>query len=752
MMRSILLALLGSSALLAQIPHLDRVIEESIQKNEIPGAVCLVGYKGRVLHYKAYGQRAVEPKGEAMTLDTIFDAASLTKVVATTSSIMRLVEDGKLRLNDRVTVYLPEFQGGKSEITVRNLLTHYSGLRPDLDLEPAWEGYELGIQKALVDKPTSEPGVKFVYSDINFILLGEIVRRLGGKPLPDFARENVFAPLGMADTMFQPPAALRARIAPTEKLKGEATSLRGVVHDETTRYMGGIAGHAGLFTTAEDLSRFARMMLAKGQGLFAPATIARFTSVNSPAGQSALRGLGWDIDSPFAGNRGDLYPIGSFGHTGFTGTSLWIDPASDSYVILLTNGVHPFRRPPVTPLRGRVASVAAAYVSRLEAQSSPRASGAVLTGLDRLREEKFAALQNKNVGLITNHTGIARDGMRNIDLMLAAGVPLKALFSPEHGFLGKLDVEKVGDSKDEATKLPVYSLYADESRKPNLIHLKGINTIVFDIQDIGARFYTYGCTLKNSMEVAAQLNIEFVVLDRPNPITGQHVEGPVIEAAEQSFVGCLPLPVRHGLSMGELARFANDTLPKRARLSVVPMKNWQRDQWFDSTALPWVNPSPNIRSLNAAILYPAVALLEYSKNYSVGRGTDAPFEQIGAPWIRGVDLAEELNSRKIPGVRVYPTSFEPNASIHSGKRCEGVRFVLTNRDAFDSAAFGLTIIQSLRRLYPKEIQLEVNRKLIGNMDTIRRLERGEEPSQVLAAASEALRQFQEKRLKVLIYD
>lgn len=752
MYRLLLLATGVVASAWAQIPNLDRVIEEAIAKKEIPGAVCLVGYKGRTLHFKAYGQRALEPAGEAMTLDTIFDAASLTKVVATTSSVMRLVEDGKLRLNDRVTVYLPEFQGGKSEITIRHLLTHYSGLRPDLDLEPAWQGYELGIQKALVDKPTSEPGLKFVYSDINFILLGEIVRRLGGKTLPDFAKDNVFTPLGMSETQFQPPASLRARIAPTEKLKGEATSLRGVVHDETTRFMGGIAGHAGLFTTAEDLSRFARMMLQHGQGLFAPATIARFTSVNSPSGQSALRGLGWDIDSPFAGNRGDLYPIGSFGHTGFTGTSLWIDPASESYVILLTNGVHPFRRPPVTPLRGRVASVAAAYVSRLEARSGAPSAGPVLTGLDRMVQDKFAALANKSVGLITNHTGIARDGRRNIDLMLAAGVPLKALFSPEHGFLGKLDTEKIGDSKDAASNLPVFSLYADETRKPNAANLKGINTLVFDIQDIGARFYTYGCTMKNAMEVAAQLNIEFVVLDRPNPITGHHVEGPVIDLAEQSFVGCLPIPVRHGMSMGELARFANDTLAKRARLTVVPMSNWRRDQWFDSTGLPWVNPSPNIRSLNAATLYPALALLEYSKNYSVGRGTDAPFEQIGAPWIRGVELAQALNARQIPGIRAYPVSFEPSASNYAGKRCEGVRFTLINRDAFDSATLGLALIETLRQLYPKEINIELNRKLIGSIDTMRRLDRGETAAQALAAAADLVLKFQEKRLNVLIYD
>ena len=733
-MKVLLFLSLGLSA--QEIPQLDKVIESAIAKGELPGAVCLVGHKDRILHLKAYGQRALEPQREAMTLDTIFDAASLTKVVATTSSILRLIEDGKVRLADRVTVYLPEFQGGKSEITIRHLLTHYSGLRPDLDLEPAWSGYELGIQKALVDKPVGEPGLRFVYSDINFILLGEIVRRVSGKPLNEFAREQVFAPLGMNESGFLPDASLRGRIAPTEKL------LRGVVHDETTRFMGGVAGHAGLFTTAEDLAKFARMVLQKGAGLYSPLTIAMATRAQSPAGQSALRGLGWDIDSPFAGNRGDIYPVGSFGHTGFTGTSLWIDPVSESYVILLANAVHPVRRPPITALRSKVATVAAAYVSNL--------SG-VRTGLDVLNENRFASLQGKKVGLITNHTGLARDGRRNIDLMVGAGVPLKALFSPEHGILGKLDDEKVTDTRDSASGLPVYSLYYDEKRKPNQASLNGIDTLVFDIQDMGTRFYTYGCTMKNAMEVAAQLDLEFVVLDRPNPITGTRVEGPIMDMAEMSFVGCLPIPLRHGFTMGELARFANDQLPKKARLTVVPMENWKRESWFDQTGLRWVNPSPNMKSLAAALLYPGVGMIEYSKNYSVGRGTDTPFEQVGAPWMDGQKLSNELNALAIPGVKVYPTSFTPKASIHEGKLVSGVRFVLTNREVFDSSLLGLSLIEVLGRLYPKQIQLVVNRKLIGSIETIRRLDNGEAAKEIRDSWVKTLDQFHEKRKQYLIY-
>jgi uncharacterized protein YbbC (DUF1343 family) len=712
-------SLLLLTLLAQQIPQIDSVIEAAIGKGELPGAVVLVGHKDRILHKKAYGNRMVEPRKEAMTVDTIFDAASLTKVVATTSSILKLIEEGKVRLADRVTVHLPEFQGGKSEITVRQLLTHYSGLRPDVDLEPVWSGYETGIQKALVDKPTSEPGARFVYSDINFILLGEIVKRVSGRPLNEYARDEIFVPLGMIESGFLPDQKLLPRIAPTQK-------LHGVVHDPTTRFMGGVAGHAGLFTTADDLAKFARMILRKGSPLFAPATIAAATKAQPPAG---LRGLGWDIDSPFSGNRGDLYPLGSFGHTGFTGTSLWIDPSSESYVILMSNAIHPNGRPPITPLRGRVATVAAAYVSKM---------GQVMTGLDVQIEEGFPALKGKKVGLITNHTGLARDGRRNIDAMVAAGVELKALYSPEHGILGKEDHENVGDTRDPASKLPVYSLYMGEKREPNPVTLKGIDSLVFDIQDIGARFYTYGCTMKNAMEVAAKLDLEFVVLDRPNPITGLKVEGPVIDAGEMSFIGCLPIPVRHGMTLGELARFANDLMPKKTRLTVVPVKNWKRSMWYDETGLKWVNPSPNMKSLAAATLYPGIALIEFAKNYSVGRGTPNPFEHVSAEWLDGVKVAERLNSLGLPGVKAY------------GK-VNDVQFELTDRNRFESTLLGVALIQVLGEMYPKRIDLMGNRKLIGSLETIRRLDAGEAAIKVKDSWMKTLNLFSEKRQQYLIY-
>jgi uncharacterized protein YbbC (DUF1343 family)/CubicO group peptidase (beta-lactamase class C family) len=742
---------------------LDQTVEQAIEEGRIPGAVLLVGHNGQIVHRKAYGKRALTPTIEAMTVDTIFDLASLTKIVATTSSLMKLFEQGRFRLNDRVTQYLPEFQGGKSDITIRNLFTHFSGEPPDLPLNPLWSGYQTGIQMAMTQTPTAPPGTHFVYSDINFILLGELVHRLSGQMLSDYARQQIFLPLGMQETMFQPPAALVPRIAPTERLAADSLPLRGVVHDETSRYMGGVAGHAGVFSTADDLARFCQMMLGRGAALngtrlFSPLTVEKFTTPQSPPDQPILRGLGWDIDSPLSGNRGELFPIGSYGHTGFTGTSIWIDPVTDTYVILLTNSVHPNRRPAITGLRGKLATITAAALGvdapgaaltgYNETISGPglrrevARNGSTLTGLDVLAAENFRPLQGKRVGLITNPTGIDRSGRRNIDAMRAAGVNIVALFSPEHGFAGAEDRPNIRDTSDPSTGIPVFSLYG-KTMRPTPEMLRGIDALVFDIQDVGVHFYTYETTMAYAMEAAAKAGIAYFVLDRPNPITGVHVEGPLLDRDLLSFVGYFPLPLRHGMTMGELARMFNAENHIGAELTVVAMKDWQRGDWFDSGGLPWINPSPNMRSLNAALLYPGVAMLEYARNYSVGRGTDAPFEQIGADFIHGPELAAYLNSRQIPGVRIYATRLQP--------ALEGVRFVITNRDAFDSARLGLEIAAALVKFYPGKIDLEANAKLIGSAEVMRALAAGDDPRDIQQKMVDSVTAFLKMREKYLLY-
>ena len=355
-----------------------QLVESAIARHDLPGAVVLVGRGDAIVYHQAFGQRAVRPAPEAMTEDTIFDLASLTKVVATTTSVMKLIEEGRVRLNDPVSQFIPDFgRFGKSAITIRHLLTHTSGLRPDLELEVEFHGSAEAIRRASDEVPTTPPGERFVYSDINFFLLGDIVRRVSGETLDRYAKAHIFEPLAMRETSFLPPESWRPRIAPTEACAtlawpcdGAVPFLRGIVHDPTARRMDGVAGHAGLFSTAADLSRFCRMLLGGGRlgdvRVLSPATVERMTSPSTPPEMRAVRGLGWDIDSPYSSNRGDLFPVGSFGHTGFTGTSLWLDPGSNSYVIFLSNRVHPDGKGDVTALRGKVATVAAAALLSAE--------------------------------------------------------------------------------------------------------------------------------------------------------------------------------------------------------------------------------------------------------------------------------------------------------------------------------------------------------------------------------------------------
>ncbi len=378
-------------------------------------------------------------------------------------------------------------------------------------------------------------------------------------------------------------------------------------------------------------------------------------------------------------------------------------------------------------------------------------NGGTLTGLDVLEGAKFQALAGKRVGLITNQSGLDRQGRRNIDVMRAAGVNIAAIFSPEHGFLGKEDRPGIQDTTDFNTDIKVFSLYGATNR-PTAEMLKGIDVLVYDIQDVGVRFYTFETTMAYALEAAAKAGLPFYVLDRPNPITGVRVEGPLMDPANKSFVGYMAgEPVRHGMTVGELAKMFNAENKIGANLTVIPMQDWQRGDWFDSTNLTWINPSPNMRSLNAAMLYPGLCLLEYSKNFSVGRGTDAPFEQIGADFIGGRELAAYLNQRQIPGIRVYPTSFTPTESVFKGVRVEGVRFVITNRELLDGTRLGLELAVGIQKLYPGKVDFSLGKRLIGSDDVIRRITAAEDPRTIQESFQDAMDAFAEMRARYLLY-
>jgi uncharacterized protein YbbC (DUF1343 family)/CubicO group peptidase (beta-lactamase class C family) len=766
-----------------RLDGIETLVRDAIAEKKLPGAVVLVGRRDRVLYQKAIGHRALVPAPEPMTIDTIFDVASLTKVVATTTSVMVLVEQGKIRLSDRVASYVPGFERySKGDITIRHLLTHVSGLRPDVDLADMWTGSEKAVALAIEEVPTARPGERFVYSDINFFLLGDIVRRVSGVPLDRFARDRIFEPLGMKDTMFSPHASLMPRIAPTERCTPygwpcqglDMSMLRGVVHDPTARRMGGVAGHAGLFSTASDLATFCRMLLGgglhDGTRILSPLAVEKMTGPAGPELEANTRGLGWDIDSTFSSNRGELLPIGSFGHTGFTGTSIWIDPSTEMFVIFLSNRVHPDGKGDVTPLRARVATVAASAISSLPSvvpggrshmltgrdfgpsgTLEPRPPAPpVLSGIDVLRADGFAPLRGKRIGLVTNHTGRARDGATTIDVLFGAkDVKLVALFSPEHGIRGTLD-EKVASTTDQKTGLAIHSLYG-ETRRPTAEMLEGLDVLVIDLQDIGARFYTYTTTMAYVMEEAAKRRLPVVVLDRPNPINGFQIEGPSLDKTQLGFTGYFaPMPIRHGLTLGELARLFNGENKIGADLIVVPARNWERGEWFDETGLPWINPSPNMRNLIQATVYPGIGAIE-TTNLSVGRGTDTPFEQVGAPWIDGPALSDALNARRIPGVRFYPVRFTPSSSKYAGEECQGVFLIVTDRASLRPVRLGVEIAAMAHKMYGAKFDLDAAERLFGSKDGIARIRAGEDPASIAASWGVAEARWRLLRAPYLLY-
>ncbi len=755
----------------------DAVIQQAISEGQIPGAVLIVGHDGQVVYRKAYGLRALEPQREGMTLDTVFDLASLTKVIATTTAVMRLVEQGKVRLNDPVAKYLPEFaQNGKEDITVRQLLTHYSGLAPDLDLKTVWEGKQTAYRMAFAETPQDAPGSKFSYSDINFIVLGALVEQVTGESLDEYAVQHIFVPLKMMRTRFVPPTAWRAKIAPTQ-YDENGHMLLGVVHDPTARRMGGVAGHAGLFSTGDDLAKFAQALLNGGDGILSALSVEKMTRPEQPPSAPVLRGFGWDIDSPFSSNRGDLLPVGSFGHTGWTGTSIWIDPTTRTYIILLTNAVHPRGKGTAIALRSKVATAVAAALPLAtsekealrwesitgynEALSAARRmsvrNGSVKNGIDVLEGHGFEALQvagrNRRIGLVTNQTGVDGDGRRTIDVLAQApGVTLQVIFSPEHGVTGALDTTNIGNSKDATTGVPVYSVYGgtDAARRPAADVMKSLDAVVFDIQDAGVPFFTYETTLGYFLEAAAAAGVEMIVLDRPDPITGSFVQGPVGDRGQERFTNYWTVAVRHGMTLGELAKMFNAERNINAKLTVVPMEGWQRGDWFDSTGLAWVNPSPNLRSVTEAALYPGVGLIE-GTNVSVGRGTDTPFEVVGAPWMKSRELSGYLNGRGIAGVRFVPVTFTPTASVYSGLKCEGVNLVLTERNALDAPELGIELAAALRKLYPGDFKMERMTELLVNQAAYDGLVAGEDPRRIAQDWQEKLEKFELVRKKYLIY-
>ncbi|WP_419190691.1 exo-beta-N-acetylmuramidase NamZ domain-containing protein [Saltatorellus ferox] len=694
------------------------VVRAAVADGLIPGAVLLVGRGDEILLEETFGERA---PGVPMTADTVFDMASVTKSVATGGSILKLIEEGKLRLTDRVDAILPDlvpadFGGAATPVTVEHLLLHTSGLAPASAVSD-FEGHDNAVDGAIrtfTARPLrSVPGAAFAYSDLGFITLGKIVERVSGQPLDVFTREKVLLPLGMTSSSFGPLDEERlARTASTEP----GTPL-GVVHDPRSRAASGVTGHAGLFSTARDLGRFCALLsgaTATDSSALEASTVALMTKarfVPSPkrdvekvaassnhADHGTARALALDVQTGYSSPRGSLFPrFRSFGHTGFTGPCFWIDARTDVWYVLMASRLQGGKNPSLSPLRRATADAVASATD----VHAPRLAPAVQTGIDVLETEDCARLAGKRLGLITNVTGKTASGKRTIDVLHESkNANLVRIFSPEHGLFGKLE-GKVGNATDEATELPVFSLYG-ETRKPTPEMLEGLDALLFDIQDVGVRYYTYPSTLGLAMEACAAAGVEVIVLDRPNPITGRRVSGPLTDADRLSFIGWRPMPLTHGMTIGELGKMFNAEWGGiGAELTVVPMEGWSRGMWYEETGVPWINPSPNMRNPTQAVLYPCIGLLE-GANLSVGRGTDEPFELFGAPWIDGKKLADALRAEALPGVEFTPIVFTPDAAKFIGEECGGVHITVVDRDAFAPVAAGMAILWHLNDLFGQD--------------------------------------------------
>lgn len=730
-----------------RLDEIDDVVAKGIADGEMPGCVVLIARGGKVAFLKAYGHRQVEPKKSPMTTDTVFDLASITKPLATATSVMILVGQGKVRLHDRVSKHIPEFgQKGKKEITVYELLTHQGGLVPDNSIRDYANGAKKAWERIFALGLREPPGTKFIYTDVGYLVLAEMVRRVSGKGIDAFARENIFQPLGMADTGYLPDAKRQRRAAPTGRRGGKGS--QGEVHDPRARALGGVAGHAGVFSTAQDLAVYGQMLLGRGRyadvRVLDEDIVARMTK-GYPA-SSGLRGLGWDVRSGYSTNRGAAFTPRAFGHGGFTGTTFWVDPGLDLNVIFLSSRLHPDGVGSVNRLAGRIGDIAAKAI-RPEATDRPD----ILPGIDVLVRDGFKQLEGRRVGLITNHTGVDRKGTTTAQLLHEApNVKLVALFSPEHGLEGTLDRSGISDTRDAHSGVKVYSLY-NKTRRPAPESLKGIDTLVFDIQDIGTRYYTYISTMGYCMEAAAKAKLRFVVLDRPNPINGVDVAGPMLDAGRESFTGYYRLPVRHGMTVGELARMFHTQLKLGLKLEVIAVDGWRRTDFHDGLGLTWINPSPNMRSLTEAILYPGIGLLE-TTNLSVGRGTATPFEVIGAPWLDGARLVEGLDALKLPGVRFQPIVFAPTASKYAGLRCGGMSIAITDRATFRPGPTGLEIARQLRILFPKDWKVEMYGRLLCNRQILDAVTAGESVDRMESLNRDALQEFLTLRRGFLLYE
>lgn len=726
------------------VSALRNALVESVRISKSPGAVAYVGDREKTYLHEAVGMRQLTPSTLKAEKDTIYDLASLTKVVATTTSLMLLYEAGEIQLDQPVSRYLPI--PAFTSITLRHCMTHSAGLIAGLPYYKESNTIDEMLQRYAELPLKWQPGTRWLYSDVGYMILGRIVELVAADSLDAFSQKRIFDPLKMTDTGFKPDAARAARCAATEDCPWRGKVMVGEVHDENAFAVGGVAGHAGLFGTAEDLAKFVRAFLS-GQ-ILKDETLAEMTRMPQiPAWP--WQGLGWQLDPWSSMNSGFLTSRTAMGHSGWTGTSLWMDWDSGKFAIQLSNTCHPSRSVRDNPdLRRKFYG----DVSKVLYPASTNTH----SGLDRLMREGYGELRGKNVALLTHHAAVDQLQRHILDVFaLAPDVFLKLAYSPEHGIRGQAEAGETVAS--ERGPIPVISLYGAR-KKPTADELRQVDWFVIDLQDVGARYYTYAATMKSCLEACAEAGVPVLVLDRPNPAGGAVLEGPI--AVNTSSPVCWgAVPARHGMTLGEIAlHFQRTVFAKtKLRVSVSALDNWTPNRIFRECSLPWLPPSPNIPTPESALVYAGTCLFE-GTNLNEGRGTESPFELIGAPWLDANAVLAALDRDAMEGFAIEATQYTPvsipgkaSKPRFQDERCKGLRITL--RDPRQARPFSLTLalLETIRRIHPREFEWTSSFDVLAGSEHLRQqIEQGQPWKQIIASAESGLRAFDEQRPK--LYD
>lgn len=719
------------------------VLREAVDESKVPGAVLCVGDLASIHFLGSYGDRQLIPNRRAAEIDTLYDLASLTKVVCTATAIMQLKERGQLSIEQSITDFVP--LRSLEQVTLKDLLTHTAGIVP---VERYFESMH-SLEEILQD--CSQNGIEHPvdyhhnYSDLGFMLLGKVLELVSGMGLDQYCRENIFQPLDMQRTAFNPSKSWKENCAPTEDDSWRGRLIHGEVHDENCSVIGGVSGHAGLFSTASDLANFCRGLLS-GK-LMKSETFAEMVAFGTKP-LYPWQGLGWQVDPWATKKTGFLPSRRAFGHTGWTGTSLWLDAETGLFSIVLSNSCHPDRLDRDSETLRRVVHTAVGKEFYTTTNSH--------SGLDRLIRENFVRIRGKRIAVLTNHAAIDQSGRHILDVLPdCPDLKLERLYSPEHGIRGQAEAGEKVEGQESA--VPVTSLYGKQ-KAPTREELKGIQLFVVDLQDIGARYYTYMATMLRCVEACAKAKVPVLVLDRPNPLGGNVLEGPIAQETE-SLVSCSAIPIRHGMTMGELATwFAQNDLKKlRPKVTVNYLDSWQPYRWFPECNLPWRAPSPNMPSPETALLYIGTCLIE-GTNMNEGRGTDTPFLIFGAPWLDAEAVLAELGDEDAPGLSLATETYTPRSIPGKSTNpkfldteCRGIRLTIT--DAYAVRAFYTTValLIAIRKHHSEDLEfVDMFSILAGGPDLLSRIQSGESVASITEAYATEVAEFESKRPR--LYD